>query len=105
MDHARKTLTKDRERAFDTRAARARGWARLTGAALVVLFMFAAWQDRALAPPVHDGMKVTVERVVWASQNSDEVRAWIRAHLSGPSGSSAKSQYDPVTRFLLQFER
>ncbi|MBZ0123286.1 MAG: hypothetical protein K8F31_05315 [Roseovarius sp.] len=105
MDYARKALAQDRERAFGARAARARGWARLAYAALVAMFLFAAWQDRALAPPVHDGMKVTAERIVWVTENTDEVRAYIRGLMRSPSGSSAKPQHDPVTRFLLQFER
>lgn len=105
MDHARKAQAQDRERAFGARAARARGWARLAYAALVALFLFAAWQDRALAPPVHDGMKVTAARVVWTVENSDKARTWVRGLLHTPSGTSARPQHDPVTRFLLQFER
>lgn len=105
MDYARKALAEDRERAFGARAAHARGWARLAYAVLVALFLFASWQDRALAPPVHDGMKVTVERVVWMAENTDEVRAYIQGLMRSSSGTSAKPQHDPVTRFLLQFER
>ena len=105
MDYARNAIVTERVRACEARASRARGWARVAYALLVASFLFAAWQDRALAPPVHDGMKVVAERAVWAAGNTDEVRAWIKGVFDSPSGTtSVKSQYDPVTRFLLQWE-
>lgn len=105
MDHAREALAEDRARAFHTRAAKARGWARLAYALLVGVFLFAAWQDRRLAPPVHDGMQATAGRVARAAEHSDEVRAWLKGLFGGPSGSGAKSEYDPITRWLLQWQR
>jgi len=106
MDYARETTAKDRVHAFSARASRARGWARVVYALLVAAFLFGAWQDRALAPPVHDGMKVVVERTRYAVENSDEVRTWLKGLFSSTGGgiSSAKPQYDPVTRFLLQWQ-
>ena len=40
------------------RTARARKWARVMTLVLFGLFLTATWQDRGLAPPVHDGMIV-----------------------------------------------
>jgi len=105
MERLANSLADDRQRALRNRAIKARGWARLVYAVLVVAFLFAAWQERPLAPPVHDGMKLVSARVSYAMNNTDEVRAALRGFFSSPSGSSAKPEHDPVTRFLLQWER
>ena len=103
MDYARNALAADRARAFDARARKARGWARLVYAVLVAGFLYAAWQDRALAPPVHDGMQVVAAKISYAIENSDDLHNYVQQAFKGPSGTSAESKYDPVTRWLLKW--
>ena len=54
LDDTRQGL---REKNRAARAKKARGWARLVQLALCGAVLSAIWQDRALAPPVHDQMR------------------------------------------------
>ncbi len=60
-----------REAAFKARAKRARGWARIVNVALFAAVLTAIWQERALAPPVHDRMQhmaVSVTAMIGGSE-------------------------------------
>lgn len=101
--HSDQAYAQAREQAFKARAKRARRWARLITLALFTVFLTAVWQNRALAPPVHDGMVLITDKVQYALENSDSAREFVRQSLSSPSGTSRQSEFDPITTWLLKW--
>ena len=104
MQYSRRFIAEERQRAYNARSQKAGGSVRmdfwLMGAPLLTAF----WQDRNLAPPVHDGMRVVKSNVEYVIENSDEVRAYVRQAFSSPTGTSAQPKYDPITSWLLKWK-
>lgn len=103
MDYIQKAQEKYREPTSAKRSTRARRWARTVLALLIFTSLFAIWQDRALAPPVHDGMHGMASHVMYAVENSDDLRGFVKQTFSSPSGSSMQQEFDPITRWLLKW--
>ncbi|MEL7013732.1 MAG: hypothetical protein AAFO72_10690 [Pseudomonadota bacterium] len=85
-----------------TRNVWARRWARVATYALGICCLAATWQERAIAPAVHDGMIVvadTATTFIYESEN----KGWATAmsNFTGLGGLDA-SQYDPITDALLR---
>ena len=95
------------EMRLERRAARnkrARRWARVSPYALGICCLTAIWQDRALAPAVHDGMIVVADATttfIYESENSGFATAM--SNFSGVGGLDA-SQFDPITDALLRMQ-
>lgn len=53
-----------KEVAIAARSARARKYARVMKFTLFVLILTAVWQDKRLAPPVHDGMQLIAGKAI-----------------------------------------
>ncbi|MFK7938732.1 MAG: hypothetical protein AB8B82_05090 [Roseovarius sp.] len=60
------------------RSAKARGYARWMVLCLMVLCLSAIWQDKRLAPPVHDGMQ-HVSELAMGYINSSEALSQVMA--------------------------
>lgn len=103
MDYIQKAQDKHAERPQAARSVKARRWSRRVFALLIFTFLFAVWQDRALAPPIHDGMQKIVSHAVGFVENSDDIRAYVKETFSSPSGTSVQEKYDPITRWLLKW--
>ena len=104
MLYEQKLKSDEREGAYHHRAHRARYWARRVFWLAAFAALFGIWQDRALAPPVHDGMKRVAGNVVYAFENSDQVRAKLHSFFGGNGKTSLQQQYDPITRWLLKWK-
>ncbi len=103
MQYGQKIYAEAREQAYNARARRARGWARLVLWMAAAVFLMAVWQDRALAPPVHDGMTMLTEKVQYALENSDNARDFVKQAFSSPTGTSRQAEFDPITTWLLKW--
>lgn len=103
MDYIQKAQEKHQERPHLARAVTARRWSRRVFALLIVVFLYAAWQDRALAPPIHDGMQKTVSLAADFVENSDDIRTYVKQTFGGTANHSVEQQYDPITRWLLKW--
>lgn len=104
QDTGQDTQAEARVIAYAARARAARVWARRVILVLAAVYLVGVWQNRPLAPDVHDGMKTLAARAAHALDNTDEVRAYIRQALSRPSGTSAEPRHDAVTRWLLKWK-
>ncbi len=85
------------------RARRARRWARLVFCAALALFLAAAWQERALAPPLHDGMRVLAGRMNAMLDGPEGLRFRLGQALARPSTTGSGSDLAPITAWLLQW--
>ncbi|MEQ9674530.1 MAG: hypothetical protein RLO10_08710 [Roseovarius indicus] len=103
MDYIQKAQEKHQERPHAARAVRARRWSRRVFALLILVFLYAVWQDRALAPPIHDGMQKTVSLAAGFVENSGDIRSYVKQTFGSSSGTSVEQQYDPITRWLLKW--
>ncbi|MEQ8898954.1 MAG: hypothetical protein RID23_17885 [Roseovarius sp.] len=103
MDYIQKAQDRYREKPFAKRSDRARRWARTVLALLIFVSLYGIWQDRALVPPVHDGMHKMASHVMYAVENSDDLRGFVKQTFGSPSASSAKQEFDPITRWLLKW--
>ncbi|MEM7074087.1 MAG: hypothetical protein AAGA28_14170 [Pseudomonadota bacterium] len=84
----------------DARIASARRLSRLSVYALFACTLAAIWQERTLAPPVHDGMIVLVDQAVtfiYESEGSGYSTA-----MTGLGGGADGSQYGLITDTLLK---
>jgi hypothetical protein len=100
MDFARITQESRVER-FQERARTARKWSRLTFVCLIGACLGAIWQDRALAPQVHDRMQVVAGRATEFIENSESTRASLLA-MSEFTGNGSQSEFGPITEALLK---
>lgn len=103
MDYIQKAQEKYTEKPYAGRSYRARRWARTVLGLLIFTFLYGVWQDRALAPPLHDGMHKMAAHVVYAYENADSVRAFVKETFGGYSAKSMEQEYDPITRWLLKW--
>jgi len=103
MDYIQKAQERYTEKPHVGRSTRARRWARTVLALLIFTSLCAIWQDRALAPPVHDGMHGLASHVMYAVENSDDLRGFVKQTFSSPSGTSVQQEFDPITRWLLKW--
>jgi hypothetical protein len=100
MDFARMTQDTRQDRVL-ARAKEARKWARLVQVCLLGTCVTAIWQDRALAPPVHDQLKFSA---AWAGdmlESTQGAKSYLTA-MSGFSGNGNQSEFDPITEALLK---
>ncbi|WP_422026761.1 hypothetical protein [Roseovarius sp.] len=103
MDYIRKAQDRHREEPAVKRSDWARRWARTVLALLIFTSLYGIWQDRALAPPVHDGMHRMAGHIMYAVEHSDDLRGFVKQTFSSPSGSSVQQEFDPITRWLLKW--
>ncbi|MEQ8293171.1 MAG: hypothetical protein RIA08_13285 [Roseovarius sp.] len=103
MDYIQKAQERYTEKPHVGRSTRARRWARTVFALLIFACLFGIWQERALAPPVHDGMHSMVDHVIYAMENSDDIRGFVKQTFGSPSGTSVQQEFDPITRWLLKW--
>ena len=83
------------------RSRSARKWSRLTFVCLLGACLAAIWQERALAPQVHDRMLVAAAWAGDLAEKSQGARASLLA-MSEFKGNGSQSQYDPITEALLK---
>jgi hypothetical protein len=83
------------------RARRARRWAWMTGVSLGICALVAIWQERALAPGVHDGLQGVVARAQNLLDGNGSVRALL-ARLDGGVDVAKDAGLDPVTALLMR---
>lgn len=92
------------EMRLERRAARnlrARRWARLSTYALGICCLTATWQERALAPAVHDGMIVVADAATTFIIESENT-GFATAMSNFGSGGLDASKFDPITDALLR---
>ena len=103
MDYIQKAQERYTETPHVGRSTRARRWARTVLGLLIFTSLYGIWQERALAPPVHDGMRSMVSHVTYAMENSDDIRGFVKQTFGSPSGTSVQQEFDPITRWLLKW--
>lgn len=84
------------------RNVRARRWARVATYALGICCLAATWQERAIAPAVHDGMVVVADAAttfIYESEHSGFATAM--SNFTGVDALDA-SQFAPITDALLR---
>ena len=86
---------------FQKRAQGARRLSRYVRLMLIAATFTAIWQDRNLAPPVHDRMVVVAEKVVMLIEDSEGMSTKISA-MTRFSGGGNKGEFDPITSALLK---
>ncbi|WP_397541356.1 hypothetical protein [Roseovarius salis] len=104
MEHVHEATAEARTTAYAARARAARVWARRVLLLLTAVYLFGVWQNRPLAPDIHDGMRTLAGRAVYVAENTDKVRAYIRQALTSPTGTSAEPRYNAITRWLLKWK-
>jgi hypothetical protein len=86
----------DRYAARSSRARRLAAWVRL---ALFACVLTAIWQDKALAPPVHDGMQQVASLASSALGSSSTVQSYLSmATTTLPSMNDG--EMDPVSKLV-----
>jgi len=95
-------LPHPREERRLARSARARSMARLVNVALFAAVLGAIWQERALAPPVHDQMQSMAVRVADLMGGSDVLQAYFPRGTDGLSAAADTGLADTLTRKLSQ---
>ena len=98
--HVRSPLELRLERR-NARNVRARRWARLSAYAIGICCLTATWQERALAPAVHDGKVVAADAAVTFIYESEHSGFSTALSHFGSRGLNA-SEYDPITEALLR---
>ncbi len=101
MDYVQDTKTDARQRAYVSRSSVANRWARKMLWFTALVWLFAVWQHRDLAPPVHDGMALISEVTVDLFNGADKARALLSQLFSSPSGTGGAPKFDPITQWLL----
>ena len=94
------THAQSRADRFDRRARRARSLASLVMFALVGTSLTAIWQDRRLAPPVHDGMLVVQAKTAEMLEESGVAQTYL-ASLGNGGPKGADNGDNGITRLLL----
>lgn len=100
MELARITQESRVER-FQERSKAARKWSRLTLACLIGACLTAIWQERALAPLMHDRMQVAAGYATELLESSESTRASLLA-MSEFAGNGSQSEFGPITEALLK---
>lgn len=101
MDILNESKFQGRQVAYLHRASVAERWARKMLWFTVMLGLFAVWQNRELAPPVHDGMFVVADVSLDVLGGAHETRATLQSYLSGASTSGTQPEFNAITRWLL----
>jgi len=83
------------------RARRARRWAWMTSASLGLCVLLAIWQERALAPGVHDALQGAVARAQGMIDGNETARAFL-TRFDGGVTVAKDSGLDPLTALLLR---
>lgn len=86
---------------FQSRAQGARRLSRYVRIMLIAATFAAIWQDRNLAPPVHDRMVVVADKVAMLIEDSEGMSSKISA-MTRFSGGGNKGEFDPITSALLK---
>ncbi len=89
---------------FVARGKRARKWASLIMFLMVGVALTAIWQEKRLAPPVHDGMQVAAVKVLQLIESSEGAKSFVTAAVSKISNNSDRSG-SPVTAALLKLQQ
>ena len=90
-----------RQQAYVTRARAAERWARKMLWFTFMVGLFAVWQHRDLAPPVHDGMFNVAAVTTDILGGAHETRAAVQNLFAGSSGTAGAGQYNAITQWLL----
>jgi len=86
---------------LQSRAQGARKLSRYVRVMLIAAMFTAIWQDRNLAPPVHDKMVVVADKVATLIEDSEGMSSKISA-MTRFSGGGNKGEFDPITSALLK---
>ncbi|MEO1138241.1 MAG: hypothetical protein AAFW87_02185 [Pseudomonadota bacterium] len=89
---------------FKARSQTARKWFRLGTLGLVGLCLTAIWQDRAIAPVVHDKMQVAYQFSLDVLESNEGARGYLTA-MTNFSGNGNQSEFDPITEALLKLRQ
>ncbi len=97
-------LADARQRAYVIRAKKAREYASTALVLLVAAWVVAIWQDRAIAPRTHDGMRAMAHSTYDLIENPGLAKAWLGSTFSGSglSHGGPDSNLSPVTQVLLR---
>lgn len=101
MDILNESKFHKRQQAYTARAEAAHRWARKLLWFTFILGLFAVWQHRDLAPPVHDGMYVVADVTTDIWGGAHETRDVVQGLFNGQSGTSLTPEYSSFTRWLL----
>ncbi|MEM6586996.1 MAG: hypothetical protein AAF641_01005 [Pseudomonadota bacterium] len=101
MDILNESKFQARQVAYCARADQAQRWARRLIWLTFAIGLFAVWQHRDLAPPVHDGMFLVanVATDVWGGAH--ETRGVVQGLFSGGSDNGGSQEFNAITRWLL----
>ncbi|MEM6375858.1 MAG: hypothetical protein AAF686_06415 [Pseudomonadota bacterium] len=102
MTHHARSIVDVRLERRALRVKKARRWARISTYSLGICCLAATWQERAIAPAVHDGMIVVADAAttfIYESENSGFATAM--SNFTGGGGLDA-TKFDPITDALLR---
>lgn len=87
------------EEIYKKRARKARKWARLTMVLLIGTWLAAIWQEEALGPPIHAGMKQASVKIQAFIEESDSAKQYI-SMLNNFVGGGNQSDESPVAQVV-----
>lgn len=86
-----------RQERYKKRARKARNFARFLMFCLIFTSGVAIWQDRALAPPIHDKMQEGMALALEKIEQSETASAYLTTITNYLGGTSANGQkFDPL---------
>ena len=101
MDYLNESKYQGRQQRYLLRSLAVGRWARKMLWFTALGGLFAVWQHRELAPPVHDGMYTMAAVAKDIYGGAHETRGVVQSYFSGPSGSGSNVGYNPITQWLL----
>ena len=101
MEYLKEAKYAARKQACVERSRKANRWARRMLWIAAGLGFFAVYQNRELAPPVHDGMftGAAVSQDIWGGAH--ETRGAVQGLFAGGSDAGAAPKYNALTQWLL----
>lgn len=101
MDILAESKFQERQNACQLRSSVAMRWARKMLWFTFILTLFAIWQHRELAPPVHDGIYAVWNVSADIMTGAHDTRQVVQGFFSGGSGTSVKPEFNAITQWLL----
>ncbi|MEM7596066.1 MAG: hypothetical protein AAF382_00110 [Pseudomonadota bacterium] len=101
MDILNESKFQGRQQACKERSRKANRYARILLWVTAAVGLFAVYQHRELAPPVHDGMFTVAAVTTDILGGAHETRGAVQNMFGGASASGSQPEFNAITRWLL----